>query len=147
MQHYLYASVTFLYLEMPSPRKRIGFLPAVEIQNLIDKICLEKKLSQSKVTGLLVEEALQNRGLYEPKLRKKDIIDNLTKVIFSEGFESNINSINNPINKDNFTDKRAEKTYSQGIYYTREDLELLKDFIEYKRFKLMMKKVREEDAI
>ncbi len=147
MQHYLYASVTLLYLEMPSPRKRIGFLPAVEIQNLINQICLEKKISQSKVTGLLVEEALINRGLYEPKLGKKEFIDNLTKVIFSEGFESNINSIDNPMRRENFTDKRQEKISSQETFYSREEFQLLKDFIEYKRFKLMMKRVREEDAI
>ena len=69
---------------MPSPRKRIGFLPGVEIQQIIDKICEQEGLSQSKVTGILVEEALKRRGLYDPKLDKKEFINTLTEVIFSE---------------------------------------------------------------
>ena len=48
---------------MPTQRKRIGFLPRSEVQNLIDKICNHNRLSQSKVTGLLVEEALCSRGV------------------------------------------------------------------------------------
>ena len=53
---------------MPSQRKRIGFLPSLEVQNIIDKICNHNKLSQSKVTGILVEEALRTRGvLNRPK--------------------------------------------------------------------------------
>ena len=47
---------------MPTQRKRIGFLPRSEVQNIIDKICSHNKLSQSKVTGILVEEALISRG-------------------------------------------------------------------------------------
>ena len=43
---------------MPSQRKRIGFLPREEVQKIIDQICEDNKLSQSKVTGILVEEAL-----------------------------------------------------------------------------------------
>ena len=48
---------------MPSQRKRIGFLPRLEVQNIIDKICEQNKLSQSRVTGILVEEALRTRGV------------------------------------------------------------------------------------
>ena len=48
---------------MPTQRRRIGFLPSSEVQNIIDKICNHNKLSQSKVTGILVEEALRSRGV------------------------------------------------------------------------------------
>ena len=47
---------------MPTQRRRIGFLPSSEVQNIIDKVCNYNKLSQSKVTGILVEEALRSRG-------------------------------------------------------------------------------------
>ena len=47
---------------MPSPRKRIGFLPREEVHEIIEKLCNANKFSQSKVTGLLVEEALRSRG-------------------------------------------------------------------------------------
>ena len=48
---------------MPSPRKRIGFLPSEEVHEIIEKLCAANKFSQSKVTGLLVEEALRSRGV------------------------------------------------------------------------------------
>ena len=48
---------------MPSPRKRIGFLPSEKVHNIIDKLCTANEFSQAKVTGLLVEEALKSRGV------------------------------------------------------------------------------------
>ena len=48
---------------MPSPRKRIGFLPSEEVHEIIEKLCTTNEFSQSKVTGLLVEEALRSRGV------------------------------------------------------------------------------------
>ena len=41
---------------MPSQRKRIGFLPSQEVHEIIEKLCKNSDYSQSKVTGLLVEE-------------------------------------------------------------------------------------------
>ena len=48
---------------MPSQRKRIGYLPSEEVHEIIDKLCRANEFSQSKVTGLLVEEALRSRGV------------------------------------------------------------------------------------
>ena len=56
---------------MPSQRKRIGFLPREEVQKIIDQICEHNKLSQSKVTGILVEEALSYRGALKSSTNKK----------------------------------------------------------------------------
>ena len=50
---------------MPSTRKRIGYLPSVNIQEIISKIAKKEKLSQSKVVGILVEEALIARGVFD----------------------------------------------------------------------------------
>jgi len=47
---------------MPSKRKRIGYLPSQEIQEIITTIANKRKLSQSKVVGILVQEALIARG-------------------------------------------------------------------------------------
>ena len=55
---------------MPTQRRRIGFLPRSEVQNIIDKICFHNKLSQSKVTGILVEEALSSRGVLNTSFNK-----------------------------------------------------------------------------
>ena len=49
---------------MPTPRKRIGFLPRAQVQEIIDKICEEENLNQLKVVGILVEEALAARGIF-----------------------------------------------------------------------------------
>ena len=46
---------------MPSIRKRIGYLPSINAQKTISKIANKEKLSQSKVVGILVEEALMAR--------------------------------------------------------------------------------------
>ena len=46
---------------MPSRRKRIGYLPSVNAQEMISKIANTEKASQSKVVGILVEEALVAR--------------------------------------------------------------------------------------
>ena len=50
---------------MPSIRKRIGYLPSPESQEIISKIANNEKLSQSKVVGILVEESLIARGLLD----------------------------------------------------------------------------------
>ena len=67
---------------MPSPRKRIGFLPSEEVHKIIETLCTANEFSQSKVTGLLVEEALRSRGvlnqsLVDNEMMEKDLI-NLT---------------------------------------------------------------------
>ena len=58
---------------MPSIRKRIGYLPSRNIQEIITSIAKQEKLSQSKVVGILVEEALLARGL--PQLENKNNLD------------------------------------------------------------------------
>ena len=55
---------------MPSPRKRIGFLPSEEVHEIIEKLCTANEFSQSKVTGLLVEEALRSRGVFNNSFGK-----------------------------------------------------------------------------
>ena len=55
---------------MPSQRKRIGFLPSQEVHEIIEKLCKTSDYSQSKVTGLLVEEALRSRGVLEESFVK-----------------------------------------------------------------------------
>jgi len=55
---------------MPSRRKRIGFLPSEEVHEIIEKLCTANEFSQSKVTGLLVEEALRSRGVLSDSINK-----------------------------------------------------------------------------
>ena len=104
---------------MPSQRKRIGFLPRSEVQNIINKICKQNNLSQSKVTGILVEEALNYRGL---------INCSIEKISFASTENLNIEK-ENEIEYINFDDKDIN-----------EEIKLINDFIEFKFFKNIMKK-------
>ena len=120
---------TSIIFIMPSQRKRIGFLPTEEVHDLIDKIALANKFSQSKVTGLLVEEALRSRGVINDLSPPKSIEDlkffsnSLTKEPSSESNKSSSNSDAFTVNKITF----------------KEDIKLMHEFIEFKYFKKIMK--------
>ena len=114
---------------MPSPRKRIGFLPSEEVHEIIEKLCCSNEFSQSKVTGLLVEEALRSRGVLTKssalkKLDKKDFIN------YSFEQETFLNKNNFPSDGDDF--KVNKKVLS-------DDIKMMHEFIEFKYFKKVMK--------
>ena len=115
---------------MPSQRKRIGFLPSEEVHEIIEKLCKSNEFSQSKVTGLLVEEALRSRGVLNESI-SQNIINNSDVINFS--FEQKTISINNksPDNEDNYTVN--EKVLS-------DDIKMMHEFIEFKYFKRVMKR-------
>ncbi len=115
---------------MPSQRKRIGFLPSSEVQKIIDKICNDNKLSQSRVTGILVEEALNSRGVL------KNSIDELSKKIGK--YKSDklfINSSSSNSEKCHFEDSLNLNNGSM-----KDEVQMINDFIEFKFFKNIMNK-------
>ena len=115
---------------MPSPRKRIGFLPSEEVHEIIEKLCAANEFSQSKVTGLLVEEALRSRGVLNESYvqnqnSKKDIINfSFDHEIFSEDNKSPLNVDEYAVNKKVLSD----------------DIKMMHEFIEFKYFKKVMKR-------
>ena len=115
---------------MPSTRKRIGFLPRSEVQYIIDKICKHNKLSQSKVTGILVEEALISRGILDDsnvyKSLNLDGNSNNSLLITNDKFNNNIDK--------NFNAIHLSKSSRN------EEEEMIIDYIEYKLFKKLMRK-------
>ena len=48
---------------MDNKVKRIGFLPRKRVLEIIDEISQSESISKSKVVGILVEEALDARGI------------------------------------------------------------------------------------
>ena len=110
---------------MPSHRKRIGFLPSEEVHEIIEKLCNHNKYSQSKVTGILVEEALRSRGALNVSLPKNNN-DKSKNSKFDNHFPVNLdlnhNSESLPINKKNLKD----------------DLKIINEYIEFKFFKKIM---------
>ena len=121
---------TKFFLIMPSSRKRIGFLPSEEVHEIIEKLCIANKFSQSKVTGLLVEEALRSRGVLNGSYGrnqndKKDFIN------FSFDHETFSENNKSPLNVDEYAVNK--KVLSDNI-------KMMHEFIEFKYFKEVMKR-------
>ena len=55
--------MTCVVLKMDSKVKRIGYLPRRRVLEIIDEIAKSESISRSKVVGILVEEALDARGI------------------------------------------------------------------------------------
>ena len=90
---------------MPSIRKRIGYLPSINAQKTISKIANKEKLSQSKVVGILVEEALMARIGFD----LKNSIDQI---------ENNLYRKENNIDKTSFNYNELDELISdKGITY------------------------------
>ena len=115
---------------MPSPRKRIGFLPSEEVHEIIDKLCTATEFSQSKVTGLLVEEALRSRGvLNESYGENQHGNEDFINFFFDhETFSENNRS---PLNVDE---------YAVNKKVLSDDIKMMHEFIEFKYFKKVMKR-------
>jgi len=117
---------------MPSQRKRIGYLPSEEVHQIIDKLCRANEFSQSKVTGLLVEEALRSRG----ELGKNFSSKTIHKLKYANSsFEEEPLSKNN-----NYPDFNDEYTVNKKTF--SDDIKMMQEFIEYKYFKKVMKQNR-----
>ena len=114
---------------MPSPRKRIGFLPSEEVHEIIEKLCTANEFSQSKVTGLLVEEALRTRGVLNESFCSND---SSKKDFINYSFEQETFSKNNK-SPDNFGDFTVNKKVLS------DDIKMMHEFIEFKYFKKVMK--------
>ena len=114
---------------MPSPRKRIGFLPSEEVHEIIEKLCTANEFSQSKVTGLLVEEALMSRGVLNESFGKNKI-DKRVSINFSFDQETFSENNKSPLNVDNY--EVNKKVLSDNI-------KMMHEFIEFKYFKKVMK--------
>ena len=120
---------TYFFI-MPSPRKRIGFLPSEEVHEIIEKLCIANEFSQSKVTGLLVEEALRSRGILNESYGqnqnyKRDVINfSIDHETISENNSSSLNVDEYAVNKKVLSD----------------DIKMMHEFIEFKYFKKVMKR-------
>ena len=111
---------------MPSPRKRIGFLPSEEVHEIIEKLCTANEFSQSKVTGLLVEEALRSRGVLNESYGQHQN-NNGDFINFSFDHETNNSS---SLNVDE---------YAVNKKVLSDDIKMMHEFIEFKYFKKVMK--------
>ena len=122
---------------MPTLRKRIGFLPKSEVQIIIEKICIHNKLSQSKVTGILVEEALKSRGVLNTHIKPldSDFINSNSETLLNDNkaFKSELPNEGNNINSPN-----------SSIY---DEVQMINDYIEFKFFKNIMNRNKRKNSL
>ena len=117
---------------MPSQRKRIGFLPSEEVHKIIDKLCRANEFSQSKVTGLLVEEALRSRGVLSNNF---PLNKNEEMIFLKNHFDRE------SLNKKNISPRNRDVNSVNKKLFT-DDIKLMHEFIEYKYFKKVMEQNR-----
>ena len=112
---------------MPTKKRRIGFIPRVEVLKVINQISEEKKFSNSKVVNILIEEALYARGL----------IKQIEMPLFTEDYKdffNNINYMENIIYKDSFKFNKGSKVYKES----KNNNKIYMIFIQFLHFKKMM---------
>ena len=90
-------------MRMENPVKRIGYLPRKRVLEIIDQISKSESISRSKVVGILVEEALDARGIANFGY------SNLSK---TKSFSSEIYTDNQPIR--NISDSEDEFVDDSG---------------------------------
>ena len=113
---------------MPSHRKRIGFLPSEEVHIIIEKISTDNNYSQSKVTGILVEEALRSRGLLNSSFsNKSELINNSLSDPQKQKKLSFYNDLSNNFDFSTLNKKSL-----------KDDIKMINEFIEFKLFKKIM---------
>ena len=100
------------------------------MHEIIEKLCKANEFSQSKVTGLLVEEALRSRGVLnesfaQNKIGKEDLINfPFDQETFAKNGKSSLNMDDYEVNKKVLSD----------------DIKMMYEFIEFKYFKRIMKR-------
>ena len=113
---------------MPTKKRRIGFIPRIEVLKVINQISEKEKFSNSKVVNILIEEALHARGLI------KEIETNLFTDDYKEFF-NNINFMESKIYKDSFKFDAGNELYKES----KDNNKIYKIFIQFLHFKKMMK--------
>ena len=87
---------------MPTKKRRVGFIPRIDVLDLINKLSFENNLSISKITNILVEEALYKRGLFNSKTGKayslKDNNNNNSENVKRIKLKNDCNDLSNEFN-------------------------------------------------
>ena len=120
---------------MSSRRKRIGYLPSINAQETISKIANKENLSQSKVVGILVGEALTSRSIFELQSSNDLSKKNLYR---KENHLDNISITHNDVDE-LISDKAITHNRKKDKYNSQLDLsenlnaELFKQFILFQK--------------
>ena len=126
---------------MPSIRKRIGYLPSSKTQKIITNIAKEENLSQSKVVGILVEEALLARDeldvLNSNDFNKKNLFSeksNMDKSSFEySDFDELISDKGVSYSTNNYKSHSEDNLFETKGKYNEELFEQFKQFILFQK--------------
>ena len=131
---------------MPSIRKRIGYLPSINAQETITKIANKENLSQSKVVGILVEEALIARGVFNLQnsndLIRKNLYSNLNN---KDNSSFNHNDLDELISDKGIIYNKKKYSYNSELN-SREPKEEFNEelFEQFKQFILFQKMAQDK---
>ena len=123
---------------MPTKKRRVGFIPRSDVLEIINQLSFESNLSNSKIINILVEEALQKRGIFNIKtsqINNNESIESLAKD------NKKISKNNTKPVKHYFNNKLIEHhTLEQKkINYASLDLEIYEKFLMFLQFEKKMK--------
>ena len=109
---------------MENKVKRIGYLPRKRVLEIIDEISKSESISRSKVVGILVEEALDARGIANFGYSNNKKLNLYKSDIYNEGSSENMHLKNA---EDEFVDDSgytvsSQKTLDRSI--SSSDIEL-----------------------
>jgi len=129
---------------MPTKKKRVGFIPREDVMRIIDKLSIENNLSNSKIIGILVEEALSIRGIFNKKNGKvtqlnKSNDDNSKNLFDNSGdFTDNAKLSIDPNLGNHFIPSKS--THLNEDNQEVLDLQTYKKFLSFLKFQEMMDK-------
>ena len=129
---------------MPTKKKRVGFIPREDVMRIIDKLSIENNLSNSKIIGILVEEALSIRGIFNKKNGKVTQSYQLDDDSSPNLSDNSTNFIDN--DKSSIGTKLGNNFYPENSYHPNKpnkeafDLQTYKKFLSFLKFQEMMDK-------
>ena len=131
---------------MPSIRKRIGYLPSINAQKTITKIANKEKLSQSKVVGILVEEALMARVGFDLKNTSNLIDKNLYyKENNIDKSSLNYNELDELISDKGITYDTKKYSYNSDYIFSKSKENFNEELFEqFKQFILFQKMIQDK---
>ncbi len=126
---------------MPSIRKRIGYLPSINAHEKITKIAIKEKLSQSKVVGILVDEALLARDelavLNSNDFNRKNLFSEKSNMDKSSleynDFDELISDKGVIYNTNNYKNHSEDNLFEPKGKYNEELFEQFKQFIMFQK--------------
>ena len=124
---------------MPTKKRRVGFIPRISVLEIITKLSFESNLSNSKIVNILVEEALNKRGLFNIETGTIEEENKINKL--SDTNES----INKIVGKELFNNVNKKKLQSEFVHHEEDgdefvNSEIYEKFLMFLKFKEIMKK-------